>query len=118
MSQDPWAALDARRQRRHWRQWPWGWTALALSIAAWICLFALAFLVAASVGMPGDGDHAMRATRVPLFITVAFGGLVVIGCLIASVLSLRLPQRPAGGAAALALLTLLVACLALPALLP
>lgn len=116
MSLDPWAALDARRQRRQWRRWPWGWTALGLSLAAWASVFMLAFLVLASVGMPGDGDHALRATRIPLLITLSIGVLVTIGCLVASVLSLRLPQRPAAGIASLALLALLVACLLLPRL--
>ncbi len=116
MSLDPWAALDARRQRRQWRHWPWGWTALGLSLAAWASVFMLAFLVLASVGMPGDGDHALRATRIPLLITLCIGVLVTLGCLVASVLSLRLPQRPAAGIAALALLALLVACLLLPRL--
>ncbi|MFK3845260.1 hypothetical protein CXF96_12810 [Stenotrophomonas sp. Betaine-02u-21] len=116
MSLDPWAALAARRQRRQWRHWPWGWTALGLSLAAWASVFMLAFLVLASVGMPGDGDHALRATRIPLLITLCIGVLVTLGCLVASVLSLRLPQRPAAGIAALALLALLVACLLLPRL--
>ncbi|MBD7955734.1 hypothetical protein H9654_16170 [Stenotrophomonas sp. Sa5BUN4] len=116
MSLDPWAALDARRQRRQWRHWPWGWTALGLSLAAWASVFMLAFLVLASVGMPGDGDHALRATRIPLLITLSIGALVTLGCLVATVLSLRLPQRPAAGIAALALLALLVACLLLPRL--
>lgn len=116
MSLDPWAALDARRQRRQWRHWPWGWTALGLSLAAWASVFMLAFLVLASVGMPGDGDHALRTTRIPLLITLSIGVLVTLGCLVASVLSLRLPQRPAAGIAALALLALLVACLLLPRL--
>ena len=116
MSLDPWAALDARRQRRQWRHWPWGWMSLGLSLAAWASVFMLAFLVLASVGMPGDGDHALRATRIPLLITLSIGALVTLGCLVASVLSLRLPQRPAAGIAALALLALLVACLLLPRL--
>lgn len=116
MSLDPWAALDARRQRRQWQRWPWGWMALGLSLAAWASVFMLAFLVLASVGMPGDGDHALRATRIPLLITLSIGVLVTLGCLVASVLSLRLPQRPAAGIAALALLALLVACLLLPRL--
>jgi hypothetical protein len=116
MSLDPWAALAARRQRRQWRHWPWGWTALGLSLAAWASVFMLAFLVLASVGMPGDGDHALRATRIPLLITLCIGVLLTLGCLVASVLSLRLPQRPAAGIAALALLALLVACLLLPRL--
>lgn len=116
MSLDPWAALAARRQRRHWRHWPWGWMAFGLSLAAWASVFMLAFLVLASVGMPGDGNHAMQATRIPLLLTLSIGVLVTVGCLVASVLSLRLPQRPAAGIASLALLALLVACLLLPRL--
>ncbi|NIJ90883.1 hypothetical protein FHR49_003714 [Xanthomonas campestris] len=79
MSSDPWALAASCRQRRHWRHWPWGWMALGLSLAAWACLAVMAFLVTASIGMPGDGNHAMQATRVPMFVTLLVGALVAIG---------------------------------------
>lgn len=117
MSQDPWAALEARRQRRHWRAWPWGWAALLLSIGAWACAFMLMVLVMASVGMPGDGSHAMQATAPYLYATLALGGATVLGGLIASVLAIRLHRQAVGGGAALALMALLLAVLLVPALL-
>lgn len=117
MSHDPWLALESQRRRRHWRGWPWGWIALGLAVAAWACVFMLAFLVMASVGMPGDGSHAIQAVRIPLMGTLGLTVSVTLGCIVASILSLRLPHRPAGGVVALALLALLVLVLALPSLL-
>ena len=117
MSQDPWAALEARRQRRHWRQWPWGWAALLLSFGAWVCTFMLTVLVMASVGMPGDGSHAMQATAPYLYITLALGGTALLGSVIASVLALRLRRQAGGGVSALVLDALLLAVLLAPALL-
>lgn len=117
MRADPWAALQQRRQRRHWRSWPWGWIALGLSVGAWACAFALMVLVLASVGMPGDGNHAMQATRLPMLGVLCVAATTVAGCLVAAGLSLRLPHRPVAGAMALGLLALLVAVMVLPSLL-
>ncbi|WP_313343839.1 hypothetical protein [Stenotrophomonas sp.] len=117
MTQDPWTALEARRQRRHWRAWPWGWAALGLGIGAWGCAFLLTLLVWASVGMPGDGNHAMRATQPYLVGTLVLSAAVVLATLVASVLSFRLRRQPAGGFLGLALLGLLAAILLLPSLL-
>lgn len=117
MSQDPWAALEARRQRRHWRGWPWGWAALLLSFAAWACTFMLMVLVMTSVGMPGDGSHALQATAPYLYLTLALGVGTLLGSVLSSVLALRLRRQPAGGVSALLLDGLLLAVLLVPALL-
>ena len=116
MSQDPWAALEARRQRRNWRRWPWGWAALGFSIAAWGCLFLLTIVAMGSVGMPGDGDHAMRAAAPYLYFTLALSAAVLLGCLGSSVLAIVLRRQRAGGWAALALLAVLAAVILLPVL--
>ncbi|MCC8560418.1 hypothetical protein G8D12_10250 [Xanthomonas vesicatoria] len=115
MSSDPWALAAAHRQRRHWRHWPWGWIALGLSLAAWACLAVMAFLAAASVGMPGDGSHAMQATRIPMLATLLVGALVTLGCLVASPIAFSLRRQPGAAAMGLALLLLLLLlfCLAL-----
>lgn len=55
MTADPWAALEAQRCRRHWRNWPWGWVGLALALLAWAALGHATLLAAASMRMPGDG---------------------------------------------------------------
>jgi F0F1-type ATP synthase membrane subunit c/vacuolar-type H+-ATPase subunit K len=117
MTMDPWAALEARRQRRHWRAWPWGWAALVLGVAAWGCAFMLTILVMASVGMPGDGSHAMQATQPYLLFTLALSAAVVLAALVSIVLSFRLRRQRAGGGVGLALLALLAAVLLVPALL-
>lgn len=83
MSPDPWAQAAVRRQRRQWRHWPWGWVALGLSLSAWACFAVMAFLAAASFGMPGDGSHAMQATRTPMLVTLVVGALVTLGGLVA-----------------------------------
>ncbi|MEA9565029.1 hypothetical protein [Xanthomonas sp. WHRI 8932A] len=118
MSSDPWALVAARRQRRHWRQWPWGWMALGLSLAAWACLAVMAFLVTASIGMPGDGSHAMQATRIPMFVTLLVGALVTLGGLVASSVAFSQRRQPGAAAMGLALLLLLLLlfCLSLLAL--
>lgn len=116
MSQDPWAAQEARRQRRQWRGWPWGWAALLLSIGAWACTFMLVVLVLTSVGMPGDGSHALQSRAPYLYFTLALGGALVLGSGVASVLALRLRRQPAGGVCALVLLALLMLALVVPAL--
>lgn len=116
MSQDPWAALDARRQRRHWRAWPWGWAALLLAVGAWACAFMLMVLVLASVGMPGDGSRAMQSTAPYLNLALAMGVGTVLGSVACSVLALRLQRQAGGGIGALVLLGLLLAVLLAPAL--
>ncbi|MEA9556465.1 hypothetical protein VC273_11235 [Xanthomonas nasturtii] len=114
MSSDPWALAAARRQRRHWRQWPWGWMALGMSLAAWACLAVMAFLVTASIGMPGDGSHAMQATRIPMFVTLLVGALVTLGGLVASPVAFSQRRQPGAAAMGLALLLLLLLfCLSL-----
>ncbi|MGV7194392.1 hypothetical protein [Xanthomonas cannabis] len=115
MSSDPWALAASCRQRRHWRHWPWGWMALGLSLAAWACLAVMAFLVTASIGMPGDGNHAMQATRVPMFVTLWAGALVALGGFVASPVAFSLRRQPGAAAMGLALLLLLLllSCLSL-----
>ncbi|WP_115527597.1 MULTISPECIES: hypothetical protein [Xanthomonas] len=118
MSSDPWVLAAARRQRRHWRHWPWGWMALGLSLAAWACLAVMAFLVTASIGMPGDGSHAMQATRIPMFVTLLVGVLVTLGGLVASPVAFSQRRQPGAAAMGLTLLLLLLLlfCLSLLAL--
>lgn len=106
MSSDPWAQAASRRQRRQWRHWPWGGIALVASIIAWACMAAMTFLVAASIGMPGDGDHAMQATRIPMLVTLLLAAVAITGCLIAGPLALRLARQ--SGAAIVALVLLFV----------
>ncbi|MCS3746454.1 dipeptide/tripeptide permease [Xanthomonas arboricola] len=118
MSSDPWALAASRRQRRHWRHWPWGWMALGLSLAAWACLAVMAFLVTASIGMPGDGNHAMQATRTPMLVTLLTGALLTLGGLVASPVAFSLRRQPGAAATGLALLLLLLLlfCASLPGL--
>jgi hypothetical protein len=117
MSQDPWAAQQLRRERRHWRAWPWGWAALLLAIASWASAFVLTVLVLSAVGSPGDGSHAIQAVATPINLTLALGATCALGTVGASVLALRLRRQPAGGGAALGLLGLLLLVLLLPKLL-
>ncbi|MCF7752205.1 hypothetical protein KQ945_15695 [Bacillus subtilis subsp. subtilis] len=77
----------------------------------------LMVLVMASVGMPGDGSHAIQATAPYLYFTLALGGALLLGGVVASVLAMRLRRQPAGGVCALVLITLLLAALLVPALL-
>ncbi len=118
MSFDPWALAASRRQRRHWRHWPWGWMALGLSLAAWACLAVTAFLVTASIGMPGDGNHAMQATRMPMLVTFLTGALLTLGGLVAGPVAFSLRRQPGAAATGLALLLLLLLlfCASLPGL--
>ncbi len=81
MSSDQRAVAAAHRQGRRWRHGPWGWWALATSIAAWACMVGVVFLFAASIGMPGDGDHAMQATRLPMRITLTMATIAAVGSL-------------------------------------
>ncbi|WP_324250437.1 hypothetical protein [Xanthomonas vesicatoria] len=86
-----------------------------MSLAAWACLAVMAFLAAASVGMPGDGSHAMQATRIPMLVTLLVGALVTLGCLVASPVAFSLRRQPGAAAMGLGLLLLLLLlfCLAL-----
>ncbi|MCW1977289.1 hypothetical protein [Xanthomonas campestris] len=108
MSLDPWAQAAVRRQRRQWRHWRWGWMALGLSLSAWTCFAVMAFLAAASFGMPGDGSHAMQATRTPMLVTLVVGALVTLGGLVAGPLALRLGRQPVAAAMGLASLLFLL----------
>ncbi|MBB4596976.1 hypothetical protein FHR62_001621 [Xanthomonas arboricola] len=116
MSSDAWALAASQRQRRQWRHWPWGWIALVASIAAWACMAAMVFLVAASIGMPGDGDHAMQATRVPMLVTLLLAAVAITSCLIAGSLALRLARQSGAAIFALVLLSVLLLLSGLPLL--
>ncbi|KQR18659.1 hypothetical protein ASF90_00290 [Xanthomonas sp. Leaf148] len=78
----------------------------------------MAFLVTASIGMPGDGSHAMQATRIPMFVTLLVGALVTLGGLVASPVAFSQRRQPGAAAMGLALLLLLLLlfCLSLLAL--
>ncbi|APP85188.1 hypothetical protein ABQZ99_008745 [Xanthomonas hortorum pv. vitians] len=108
MSSDPWAQAALHQQRRHWRGWPWGWIALGLSVGAWACMAVMAFLVTASIGMPGDGSHAMQTTRIPMLVTLVVAALVTLGGLIAGPMALWLRRQPAAAVVGLALLLVFV----------
>ncbi|PPU64740.1 hypothetical protein XcodCFBP4690_07760 [Xanthomonas codiaei] len=111
-------ALATHRQRRRWRKWPWGWMALGLSLAAWACLAVMVLLVTASIGMPGDGNQAMQATRIPMLVTLLAGALATVGGLVASPVAFSLRRQPGAAAmgVALLLLLLLLFCVSLPGL--
>ncbi|AEQ96902.1 hypothetical protein XOC_2795 [Xanthomonas oryzae pv. oryzicola BLS256] len=96
----------SHRQGRQWQRWPWGWLALAASIAAWLCMAVMVVLFTASIGMPGDGNQAMQATWVPMLITWMVAAISATGGLIAGPVALRLARQP--GAAVLALVLLLL----------
>lgn len=113
MSPDPQAAQNVRRR---WRAWPWGWAALLLSIGAWACTFMLVVLVMTSMGMPGDGSHALQGSAPYLYFTLALGVGLLLGGVVASVLAMRLRRQPAGGVCALVLMALLLVALLVPAL--
>lgn len=113
MSRDPQAAQNVRR---HWRVWPWGWAALLMSIGAWACTFMLVVLVMTSMGMPGDGSHALQRSAPYLYFTLALGVGLLLGGVVASILAVRLRRQPAGGVCALVLMALLLVALLVPAL--
>lgn len=69
----------------------------------------MAVLFTASVGMPGDGDHAMQATRLPMRITLLMAMLAAVGSLATGSAALRFGRQP--GAAIAALILLLVVLL-------
>lgn len=81
---------------------------LGLSLAAWACLAVMAFLVTASIGMPGDGNQAMQATRIPMFVTLLAGALVTVAGLVVSPVALSLRRQPGAAALGLGLLLLLL----------
>ncbi|UXA52893.1 hypothetical protein M0D46_20695 [Xanthomonas prunicola] len=57
---------------------------MGLSLTARACLAVLALLFTASTGMPGDGNQAMQATRMPMLVTLLTGALMTLGGLVAS----------------------------------
>lgn len=59
-------------------------------------------------GMPGDGSHAMQATRTPMLVTLVVGALVTLGGLVAGPLALRLGRQPVAAAMGLASLLFLL----------
>ncbi|CCG35117.1 putative membrane protein [Xanthomonas citri pv. mangiferaeindicae LMG 941] len=64
----------------------------------------MAVLLTASIGMPGDGDHAMQATRLPMRITLAVAMMAAVGSLATGSAALRLARQPGVAIAALTLL--------------
>nr|WP_230595234.1 hypothetical protein [Xanthomonas vasicola] len=106
MNCDPWVVAALHRPSRQWRHCPWGWLALAASIAAWACMAVMVVLFTVSVGVPGDGDHVMQATRVPMLITLVVAAIATVSCLVAGPVALRLARQT--GAAVLALILLLL----------
>jgi hypothetical protein len=82
--------------------------ALGLSLTAWACLAVLALLFTASIGMPGDGNQAMQATRMPMLVTLLTGALLTLGGLVASPVAFSLRRQSGAAAIALALLLLLL----------
>ncbi|OOW88410.1 hypothetical protein Xvtw_00965 [Xanthomonas campestris pv. vitiswoodrowii] len=70
----------------------------------------MAVLLTASIGMPGDGDHAMQATRLPMRITLVMAMMAMmammaaIGSLATGSAALRLGRQPGMAIAALTLL--------------
>lgn len=72
----------------------------------------MAVLLTASIGMPGDGDHAMQATRLPMRITLVMAMMAMmaaVGSLATGSAALRLGRQP--GMAIVALTLLLVVLL-------
>ncbi|WP_238319552.1 hypothetical protein [Xanthomonas maliensis] len=67
--------------------------------------------MAASIGMPGDGSHALQATRVPMLLALPAAALATLGALVASPLAFGLQRQPGAAAIGLALLLVpLVVC--------
>ncbi|WP_017166237.1 hypothetical protein [Xanthomonas phaseoli] len=66
----------------------------------------MAVLFSASIGMPGDGDHAMQATRLPLRITAIMATTAAVG--VTGSAALRLGRQPGAAIAALILLLILL----------
>ncbi len=67
----------------------------------------MAVLLTASIGMPGDGDHAMQATRLPMRITLVMAMMAMmaaVGSLATGSAALRLGRQPGVAIAALTLL--------------
>lgn len=69
---------------------------------------AMAVLFTASIGMPGDGDHAMQATRLPMRITLIMATMAVVSSLATGSAALRLSRQPGAAIAALILLLVLL----------
>lgn len=106
MSLDPWAALEAQRRRRSWRQWPWGLIALGMALLSLSGAFFIFMLVGAAMRPPGDGaDVDLK----PYVIVLALAELVTVSAgVIASVLAWRLNRGKVTAALALVLLSLWV----------
>ncbi|KGE52609.1 hypothetical protein WCN79_14080 [Xanthomonas axonopodis pv. vasculorum] len=58
--------------------------------------------------MPGDGDHAMQVTRLPMRITLTMATIAAVGSLATGSAALRLGRQPGEAIAALILLLLLL----------
>lgn len=110
MSLDPWAALEAQRHRRHWRQWPWGWVAVAFGVLMWAALAYAVLLAAGSTRMPGDGA-APRWQHTMAWACLNTAAVSCVLSTVTTVLGWRL--RRARGAAMLAGLLLLALALLL-----
>lgn len=105
MSRDPWLALESQRQRRHWRQWPWGLIALGLAVLFTAGMFGLALIGAASVRPPGDGGSGFNLRA--CFIALLIGELVLaVGCIAAAGLAWRLNRGKVAAGLAIILLSL------------
>jgi len=103
VSLDPWVALEAQRRRRHWRNWPWGWVALALGLLTWVAFGYMVLLGAAGMRMPGDGA-APRWQATMFNVSLCAAAVMYAGSAASAVLGWRLHRaRRAAGLAALLL---------------
>lgn len=109
MSQDPWRALDARRQRRAWRQWPWGLIALGLALLSLSGVFFIFMLMGAAMRPPGDGAGINLKPYV-LVLALAELGTISAG-VIAAILAWRFNRGKGLAAVAIVLLSLWVGTL-------
>lgn len=86
----------------------WGLAALLLALLAWLALAGTVLSFLASIGVPGDGDNAIRAMRPWILTSLGVLAVSAPGGLLAAVQGWRLRRGRVCAVIAAALLALLL----------